>query len=132
MKGMKLYKRAFSPVPHPWSLVPILFLCSLFTVDASPLHSATWGFRLDLPEGYEYIDGNNLDRYSFQGPNGAMFDIAVYSGVYQGVEQMANDISRRLSSSGDTALFEYAGKTAALMDLHFRNFSGWGLCLELT
>jgi hypothetical protein len=135
-KGMKFYKRTFPLIPSPWSLIPIFLTlftvhCSLFTVDASPLHSATWGFRLDLPEGYEYIDGNNLDRYSFQGPNGAMFDIAVYNGVYQGVEQMADDIKRRLGNLGDTAFFEYEGKTAALMDLHFRNFSGWGLCLEL-
>jgi len=106
-------------------------LCSLLSVNASPLHSATWGFRLDLPEGYEYIDGNNQDRYSFQGPNKAMFDVIVYNGVYQDVEQMANDVNRRLGSSGEIALFEYEGKTAALMDLHFRGFSGWGVCVEL-
>jgi hypothetical protein len=119
----------------PCTLYPVPFvicyLLSVISLNASPLHSTTWGFRLDLPEGYEYIDGNNHDRYSFQGPNGAMFDIVVYNGVYQGVEQMANDINRRLGSSGETALFDYEGKTAALMDLHFRNFSGWGLCLEL-
>jgi hypothetical protein len=85
-----------------------------------------------LPEGYEYIDGNNLDRYSFQGPNGAMFDVVVYNGVYQDVGQMANDVSRRLGSEGETALFEYEGKAAVLLDLHFNGFSGWGLCLELT
>jgi hypothetical protein len=106
-------------------------LFSLLSLDASPLHSTTWGFRFDLPEGYEYIDGNNQDRYSFQGPNKAMFDVVVYNGVYQDVEQMANDINRRLGNSGETALFEYEGKTAVLMDLHFKNFSGWGLCLEL-
>ena len=105
--------------------------CSLLTVFASPLQSTTWGFRLDLPEGYEYIDGNNQDRYSFKGPNGAMFDLIVYNGVYQGVEQAANDIKRRLGSSGETAIFEYEGKTAVLMELRFMNYSGWGLCLEL-
>jgi hypothetical protein len=105
--------------------------CSLLSVNASPLHSTTWGFRLDLPEGYEYVDGNNQDRYSFQGPNKAMFDLVVYNGVYQDVEQMANDVKRRLDSSGEIALFEYEGKAAVLLDLHFKNFSGWGLCLEL-
>jgi hypothetical protein len=60
-----------------------------------------------------------------------MFDIVVYDGVYQDVEQMAGDVSRRLGSSGETALFEYQGKAAVLLDLHFRNFSGWGFCLEL-
>ena len=106
-------------------------LCSLLSLNASPLHSTTWGFRLDLPEGYEYVEGNNQDRYSFQGPNKAMFDLVVYNGTYQDAGQMANDIKRRLGSSGEIALFEYEGKAAVLLDLHFRNFSGWGLCLEL-
>jgi len=121
-----------SPFPGPFALFALLFsLFSFPSLSASPLHSATWGFRLDLPEGYVYIDGNNKDRYSFQGPDKAMFDIVVYNGVYQGVEQAANDVSRRLGSQGEIALFEYEGKTAVLMDLHFKGFSGWGLCLEL-
>jgi hypothetical protein len=60
-----------------------------------------------------------------------MFDIVVYNGVYQNVEQMANDVKRRLGSSGEIALFEYEGKAAALMDLRFKDFSGWGVCVEL-
>jgi hypothetical protein len=113
-------------------LLPITYyLLPVTSLPASPLHSTTWGFRLDLPEGYEYVEGNNQDRYSFQGPNKAMFDLIVYNGTYQDVEQMANDISRRLGSSGETALFEYEGKTAALLNLQFRDFSGWGLCMEL-
>jgi len=122
--------------PGPCTLFPLLFvtcyLLSVISLPASPLHSTTWGFRLDLPEGYEYIDGNNQDRYSFQGPNKAMFDIVVYNGVYKDVEQMANDVNRRLGNSGEVALFEYEGKQAALIDLHFKGYSGWGLCLELT
>jgi len=129
------YSLLIANCSFPHSLHPFFFvLCSLFSVislDASPLHSTTWGFRLDLPEGYEYIDGNNLDRYSFQGPNKAMFDVVVYNGVYQNVEQMANDVNRRLGNSGEIALFEYEGKSAAMMDLHFKGFSGWGLCVEL-
>jgi hypothetical protein len=116
-------------------LLPLLFvICSLLSVlslDASPLHSATWGFRLDLPEGYAYVDGNNQDRFSFKGPNGAMFDVIVYNGVYQSVEQMANDVSRRLGNDGEIASFEYEGKAAVIMDLHFKNFSGWSICVEL-
>jgi hypothetical protein len=60
-----------------------------------------------------------------------MFDIVVYNGVYQDVEQMANEVSRRLGSEGERALFEYEGRSAVLMDLYFRGFTGWGLCLEL-
>jgi len=44
---------------------------------------------------------------------------------------MANEVNRRLGNSGEIAFFEYEGKSAAMMDLHFRGFSGWGLCVEL-
>jgi hypothetical protein len=116
------------PLPLLFAICYLLFSIPL---SASPLHSTAWGFRLDLPEGYEYADGNNQDRYSFKGPNGAMFDVIVYNGVYQNVEQMAKDVNRRLGNDGEIALFDYEGKAAAIMDLHFKNFSGWGICVEL-
>jgi len=98
---------------------------------ASPLYSPTWGFRLDLPEGYEFAGGNDTDRYSFRGPEEAQFIIAVYKNVYRNIEQMSNDINRRLENRGDTALFEYGNKIAAIMELQFQDYTGWGLCLEL-
>ena len=107
-----------------------LFFFSSALLFASPLYSPPWGFWLDLPEDYTYVEGNNVDRYSFQGPNGAMFDMAVYA-TYQNIEQMTADINRRLGNTGDTAFFAYADKAAALLELRFRNFIGWGLCIEL-
>jgi hypothetical protein len=98
---------------------------------ALPLYSPTWGFALDLPEGYTYAEGNNVDRYSFTGPQGARFDIVVYDNVYSDVEQLSADVKRRLGSRGDTALFEYGEKAAVLMELRFGELSGWGLCMEL-
>jgi hypothetical protein len=111
-----------------------LFFLLLFLpafLPASPLYSPTWGFWLDLPEGYELADGNNVDRYSFQGPQEAKFDIAVYRGVYRDVGQLAADINRRLGNRGDIAPFEYGGKNAVLIELQFQNYAGWGLCAEL-
>jgi hypothetical protein len=105
-------------------LVPVL-------LPAAPVYSPTWGFWLDLPEGYEYVEGNNVDRYSFQDSQGAKFDIAVYNGVYQDVEQLSADIKRRLGNTGDTAFFEYGDKAAAMMELSFGGYAGWGLCVEL-
>ena len=108
----------------------LLFLAPAL-LPAEPLYSSIWGFFLDLPEGYEFFEGNNTDRYSFQGPNEAMFDVAAYKNAYPDVEQLANDINRRLGNAGDTAFFEYGGKNAALIELRFGGFSGWGFCVEL-
>jgi hypothetical protein len=107
-----------------------LFLVPAF-LPAESLYSPTWGFALDLPEGYAYAEGNNVDRYSFSGPQGARFDMAVYDNVYSDVEQLSSDVKRRLGSGGDIAFFEYGEKAAVLMELRFGDLSGWGLCLEL-
>jgi hypothetical protein len=100
-------------------------------LSAEPLYSPDWGFYLDLPEGYEFTEGNGSDRFSFQNPLGAVVDIAVYHNVYDNVAQLSRDIDRRLGNKGDTAPFEYGGKTAALMELDFLDYAGWGLCLRL-
>jgi hypothetical protein len=107
-----------------------LFLVPAF-LPAEPLYSPTWGFALDLPEGYTYTEGNNVDRYSFTGPQGARFDMVVYDNVYSDVDQLSADVKRRLASRGEVAFFEYGEKSAALMELRFGDLSGWGLCLEL-
>jgi len=107
-----------------------LFLIPAF-LPAAPVYSPVWGFWLDLPEGYELVWGDNKDRFSFKGPQGAMFDIAVYHNVYQNITQLSLDIEHRLGNRGDIAFFEYGDKTAAMMKLRFGNFAGWGLCVEL-
>jgi len=109
----------------------LLFLVSQ-VLSAIPLYSPTWGFRLDLPEGYDLIEGNGLDRFSFQGPNDTKFDLAVYDGTYSNIEQMAADINRRLGNNGETAFFDYREKSAALLELDFMDSVGWGLCIDLT
>ena len=117
-------------------LKPIPFLILLFLpipafLHSAPLHSPTWGFRLDLPPGYVYVDGNAFDRFSFTGPSESMFDVAVYAGTYGDVGAMMADVNRRLGNSGEVALFEYGGRTAALMELGFGGFEGLALGLEL-
>ena len=107
-----------------------LFLAPAF-LPAEPLYSSTWGFFLDLPESYEFVEGNDIDRYSFQGPLNVKFDIAVYRNVYRNIEQLSADVKRRLGNTGDTAFFEYGTKAAALIELNFGDFAGWALCVEL-
>jgi len=112
---------------------PYLFL--LFFVPtflpAQPLYSPTWGFRLDLPPGYEYVDGNAFDRFSFEGPSNAMFDILVYNGVYPSLEDMVDDVNRRLGNTGNVSFFEYGGREAVIIELLFGGMEGWALGLEL-
>jgi hypothetical protein len=98
---------------------------------ADPLYSPTWGFFIDLPEGYEYTDGDGRDRFSFSGPEGLMFDLVVYYGRYNTIMELVNDVNRRLSNRGDADLFLYNGKQAAIMKLTFGNFDGWGFTVEL-
>jgi len=100
-------------------------------VAAEPLYSPAWGFFLDLPEGYEFTEGNGNDRFSFKNPQGAVVDIAVYHNVYQNISQLSRDVERRLGNKGDIALFEYGDKAAALMELSFMDYAGWGLCVQL-
>ncbi|MCL2210393.1 MAG: hypothetical protein FWB95_00545 [Treponema sp.] len=98
---------------------------------AESMYSPTWGFFLDLPEGYEYIGGDARDRFSFAGPGDAMFDIAVYNGRYNTVEELVNDVSRRLSNKGEVDYFQYHGKQAAIFSLNFNELNGWAVSLAL-
>jgi hypothetical protein len=109
----------------------LFFALALPQLPARPLHSPAWGFRLDLPEGYELVEGNGRDRFSFAGPDGARFDLAVYSGTYKTLKNLVDDVIRRLGNRGDMSFFDYRDKPAALMELRFGDSAGWGLCVEL-
>jgi hypothetical protein len=112
-------------------LLPLLLVPVLAPVFAEPLRSPAWGFSLDLPEGYAFTEGNGADRYSFAGPDEARFDIRIYDGTYKTIQELAEDTNRRLKNQGETGFFDYRDKSAALIELRFGNFTGWGLCVEL-
>ena len=114
---------------HSVPLIILFFaLCQLW---AEPVYSPTWGFKLDLPEGYEFVEGDGRDRFSFKGPLGSHFDIAVYNETYKTMKELADDVNRRLKNKGDTSFFEYREKAACLFELQFDKSLGWGLCVEL-
>jgi hypothetical protein len=112
-----------------WLLFPAFFAFS------SPLYSPSWGFRIDLPEGYEYTGGDGKNRFSFQHDEGAIFDAVVYQGAYATMKSLVDDVNKRLQSQGDVSFFEYRNKLAALIELRFTGsgvqYEGWGLCVEL-
>jgi len=108
----------------------VLVFVPVFVFSES-LYSPTWGFKMNLPEGYEYVDGDGKNRFSFEGPGGAMFDMVVYNGVYRSMEELVDDVNRRLGNSGDVDFFQYRDKQAALIELDLGDYYGYGLCVEL-
>jgi len=104
---------------------------SLQTVFAESLYSPTWGFHFDLPEGYDYIEGDGKDRFSFSNHQGLMFDLIVYNERFNSIRDLANDVTKRLSNRGDVDFFKYRDKEAMVMKLEFGEFDGWALAVEL-
>ncbi|MDR2471405.1 MAG: hypothetical protein LBD09_04780 [Treponema sp.] len=102
---------------------------------AEPLYSPTWGFRLDLPEGYELAGGDAKNQFSFESSFGGKLDLSVYT-ARASAGALADELGAKLSNRGQKHLFTYNGRETALVELRFsgpRNarFSGWALCLEL-
>jgi hypothetical protein len=121
-------KKKFLTVLAVWALVRPLF--------AEPLRSPTWGFSIDLPEGYEYAAGDGQNRFSFSNGSGAALDLVVYNpGKYRSVSALAQDVKRQLKSSGQIWNFQYHGKNAAFLELKMKisnaNYSGYALAVEL-
>jgi len=108
----------------------LLFFVPVF-ISAEAFYSPSWGFFIDLPEGYEYLDGDSRNRFSFSGPGESMFDLAVFHGVYGSMNELINDINRRIQNTGDADFFHYRDKQAAIIELNFSENSGWGICVEL-
>ncbi|GBU28856.1 hypothetical protein R84B8_02418 [Treponema sp. R8-4-B8] len=98
---------------------------------AEPMYSPTWGFFIDLPEGYEYVDGDAKDRFSFKGPGGAMFDAAVYYGRYENLHDLMNDVNKSIGNKGDVDYYRYNNRQAAIMELKFGDYHGWAIAVEL-
>ena len=111
-------------------IILLLLFIPVFSF-AESMYSPTWGFFIDLPEGYEIADGDGKDRFTFLGPEGLMFDLVVYNGRYNTISDMINDVNKRISNRGDIDLFEYNGKKAAVLKLTFGDYSGWGFAVEL-
>jgi len=108
----------------------LILLVPVF-VFSEVLYSPTWGFFLDLPEGYDLIEGDGRDRFSFRGPSDAMFDLLIYNGRFETIREMVTYINRRLGNRGEADFFNYNGRQAAIIRLTFDGNYGWGFCVEL-
>ncbi|MDR2542034.1 MAG: hypothetical protein LBC80_01070 [Treponema sp.] len=98
---------------------------------ADAMFSPTWGFFVDLPQGYYFEDGDGRDRFSFSGPEDLMFDLVIYNGQFNTMLDLVEDVNRRLQNQGDVDFFVYNDRQAAVIKLTFANYDGWGFAVEL-
>jgi len=112
-------------------LLLIAFFAFVQPVFTEAMYSPTWGLYIDLPEGYDLVDGDGKDRFSFKGPEGLMFDLVVYNNRYDSIFSLVEDVNRRINNQGNTDFFKYNGKQAAVLNLSFGEYIGWGLAVEL-
>jgi hypothetical protein len=127
----------FNNMKSPRTILFIVLVFVLTKVYAEPLYSPTWGFRLDLPEGYKFSDGDGKNRFSFQSGFGTFLDIAVYTGKTS-AEALAEELEQKLSGRGERHVYDYNGKKAVLSQLSFPDpqkrgsrLSGWAFYVEL-
>ena len=114
-------------------LICIIFAFALH-VRAEPLVSPTWGFRLDLPEGYELAGGDRKNSFSFESSFGTSLDLIVYTG-FPSAALLAEETEKKLSSRGKRNVFFHNNREAVISELNFlrgnETVSGWALYLEL-
>ena len=109
-----------------------LFFFCFPDLGAETLVSPSWGFQIDLPEGYFFAEGDGKNQFAFQSIMDTSFDIRVYApGVYPSAEELARDVQRRIGNKGEISPFVYRQKKAVLISLDFNGNLGWGLCVEL-
>jgi hypothetical protein len=119
-----------------WFAILTLFGILATAASAEPLISPTWGFSIDLPEGYALVGGDGSSRFSFASETGARVDLIAYSaGRYESPDEAASQAAEKLGAKTEASAFSYRGKKAVLMSLAFDAgegpVEGWGLCVEL-
>ncbi len=88
---------------------------------AESVWDQTYGFYLDIPEGWKLVDGSDPAHLSFSDPTGrAVFQVFRYEGNrYVTAADMARDIKSKLHADGDQAPFSYNGRDAVFCDFTF-------------
>lgn len=113
-----------------------IFLLFPVWMRAEPLASPSWGFSIDLPEGYSLVGGDGKNQFSFAAESGAFVDLIVYQpSRFASLEEVARYTEESLRAEAESSAFSYRDKKAILMSLAFEaeggKMAGWGLCVEL-
>lgn len=81
------------------------------------------GFYIEMPAGFlDMKTGDNATRFAFTDPNGVMeFDLIAYDkGRFTNVEDLAAKSIALLKSSGESSVYSYQDRRAALATLDFQ------------
>lgn len=118
-------------------LAAALVLAFAAAAAAEPISSPTWGFAVDLPEGFQLAGGDRRNRFSFHdAASGASVDMVAYdAGRYASPKALLEDAGKRLLAKAEPSDFDYRGRKAAISTLSFTApfgpAQGWALAVEL-
>ncbi|MFA6505518.1 MAG: hypothetical protein WCT14_05430 [Treponemataceae bacterium] len=115
--------------------VLVLFAGAFST--AEPIVSPTWGFSIDLPEGFALSGGDGKNRFSFaDASSDASIDMVAYTaGRFVSAKFLIDDTLKRLKAKAEPVEFDYRGRKAVLARMEFTapfgKAEGWALAIEL-
>jgi len=117
------------------SVLLVICLCLFIsgTLSAEALSSQTWGYAIDLPEGYALAEKSGTDRYHF---SHTMFPVDLQIALYPtekftGADKALNYVTTQLKSTGTEVAFEWRFRSAAIGKIETGEYAGWSVALEL-
>jgi len=120
------------------NLLSAIFLSCLFllvsqTIGAEALASQTWGYAIDLPEGYTLSEKSGTDRYHFSHTLSPVdLQIALYpTEQFTGADKALHYVTSQLKSTGTEVSFKWRLRSAAIGKIETGDYAGWSVALEL-
>ncbi len=113
------------PRRSPSALVAFFLSLAAFALAPALVHAEVlWsdaGFYLDLPEGFEYVDGDKKTRFAFLSPDKGM-EVNLFSygkERYPTADACSADVLKKLASKGEAEAFRYQGRDCVFAELSF-------------
>lgn len=118
-------------------ILTILFIFLSSEIYSEILTSPTWGFSVDLPEGFVLADSTGNDSFLFQHKNiSVQVILRAFKKERYATTTIAMDyVMKQLSATYDTDTTDWRNTTTVIssfdMTLNGESLSGWGVCSEL-